>query len=629
MMRVRLFVAVCCSLLMLLPSAGAQPPAPAPAPASPVGTTIDAGGSRFIRPYRAPDIGPINLANTNRLDALLRAGKLYLSIQDVIALALENNLDIELQRYGPRIARADFKRASAGSALRGVSTGISTASSPGATMNGMNVNAFTSAGPATLNLDPVVVTSYNRNHQTTPQTSSFVTGTNSLVTTTGATNVSLQKSYLTGTTTSLGWDTTQSLSNSYRNDFNPARSGGISLNVQQHLLQGFGVALNNRFIRIAKNNLRLSDLTFQQQVIITVAAVESLYWDLVSFNENVKVSQQALALAEKLYNDNKKQVEIGTLAPIEIVRAEAEVAARQQDLTVAETQLLFQETIIKNALSRTGVASPSVSEARIIPTDRMNVPEKDAMPPMQELVTKAVESRPDVAQTRIVMANAQISLRGSKNVLLPSLDFTGSLRNNGLAGDVNQVPTPGLTYDQRVAAVNPYFLGGMGRMMEQIMRHNFPNYSFGFQLNIPLRNRTAQADVVRDQLVVRQAQIQEQQQINQVRVDVVNGMVGVQQARARYQSAVKGRVLQEQTLDAEQKKYALGASTVFLVIQAQRDLATARYTEVAAQAAYSKARVQLDLATGQTLPASNIVIDEAQKGRVSTPPSALPAGSSN
>ena len=191
------------------------------------------------------------------------------------------------------------------------------------------------------------------------------------------------------------------------------------------------------------------------------------------------------------------------------------------------------------------------------------------------------------------------------------------------------MPTPGLTYDQRVAAVNPYFLGGMGRMMEQIMRHNFPNYSFGFQLNIPLRNRTAQADMVRDQLVVRQAQIQEQQQINQVRVDVVNGMVGVQQARARYQSAVKGRVLQEQTLDAEQKKYALGASTVFLVIQAQRDLATARYTEVAAQAAYSKARVQLDLATGQTLPASNIVIDEAEKGRVSKAPSALPPGSSN
>jgi len=419
--------------------------------------------------------------------------------------------------------------------------------------------------------------------------------------------------------------------NSYRNDFNPSLSGDFNLTITQHLLQGFGLALNSRNIRVAKNNLKLSDLTFQQQVITTVAAVMNLYWDLVSYNEDRKVRLQALALAEKLYNDNKKQVEIGTMAPIEIVKAEAEVAQRQQELTVSETQLFQQEIILKNTLSRTGVASPSLAGAHIIPTDRIQLPEKEVLPAAEELVAKAIASRPDIAQTNIQIENSKINLTGVKNSLRPSLDLVGTFRNNGLVGEVNQLPQPaipgvsaGVTAEQRALTVNDFFVGGLGRLMNQLVSRNFPDYGFTFQLNIPLRNRSAQADVTRSQLALRQSEVRQQQILNQLRVDVQNALVSVQQARARYNAALKARVLQEQNLDAEQKKYALGASTIYFVIQAQRDLASAGSTEVAALAAYGKAKVEMDRSTGQTLAANNIVVEEAYRGQVAAPPSRIP-----
>jgi len=606
-------------------------------------------GNPLLAPYRAREEAPVNLANSNRLEALLKAGQLYLSLQDAIALALENNLDIELQRYGPRIAKADLLRARAGGAISGVATSVATGASSAASASGVlaGSSSTTSAaggtistgvaatssggGPATPSLDPLITSSYNLSHGTRPLTSSFTTGTNSLITNTSATSFGIQKGFLTGTNLAFSWDTSRVAQNSYRNDFNPSLTGSFSLTISQRLLQGFGLALNSRNIRIARNNLRVSDLTFEQQVITTVASVMNLYWDLVSFNEDRKVRLQALALAEKLYNDNKKQVEIGTMAPIEIVKAEAEVAQRQQELTVSETQLLQQETILKNALSRTGVASPSLAEARIIPTDRIQIPEQETLPPVSELVAKALANRPDIAQTNLQIENSKITISGVKNSLRPSLDVAGTFRNNGLVGEVNQLPqpaipgiSPGVTPEQRALTVDRFFVGGLGGLMNQLFSRNFPDYGVSFQLNIPLRNRSAQADLARSQLTLRQNEIRQQQQLNQVRVEVQNALISLQQARARYNAAVKARILQEQNLDAEQKKYALGASTIYFVIQAQRDLASARSSEVAALAAYGKARVELDRATGQTLAANNIVIEDAYKGHVAAPPSPIP-----
>ena len=283
--------------------------------------------------------------------------------------------------------------------------------------------------------------------------------------------------------------------------------------------------------------------------------------------------------------------------------------------------MVQQETILKNALSRNGVASPSISEARIIPTDRIQVPQTEAVRPVQDMVAEALRSRPEVAQQKIGLVNDKINLQGSRSQLLPSLNASVNFNNNGLAGDVSDLP---LLPGQAPRNVTPYFIGGYGTVLGQLFRRNFPDYNASINLNIPLRNRSAQADMILDQLAVRQREIGIQQQENQVRVDVQNALIALQQSRATYEAAAKTRILREQTLDAEQKKYALGASTIFNVILVQRDLAVAQSAEVNALSAYSKARVQLDAATGQTLDNNNVSIGEAFRGSVSRPPSPLP-----
>jgi outer membrane protein len=351
------------------------------------------------------------------------------------------------------------------------------------------------------------------------------------------------------------------------------------------------------------------------------------YWDLVSYNEDVKVKQQALALSEKLYNDNKKQVEIGTLAPIEIVRAEAEVAARQQDLLVSQTNVLQQETILKSYISKTGTASPALAEARIIATDQIRIPETEAIEPMQDLVARAIRNRPELEQNQIQLDNSQINVKATRNAMLPSVDAFAILRNNALAGQINTITPPAGVPSSilgRGSNIDPYFLGGYGTVLGQLFGRNFPDYSVGLQLNVPLRNRAAQADMMTAQLNLRQLQLQQQQTVNGVRVDVQNTLIAVQQARARHQAAVKNRVLQEQTLDAEQKKYSLGASTIFNVIFAQRDLATAQGNEVVAMSAYIHARTDFDRALGVTLETNHVEVREAFKGAIGRPPSALP-----
>jgi outer membrane protein TolC len=627
--------------------------APAQAPAS---QKLSQGGfgSAFTNPYRWEELAPIDLANSTRLESLLRAGNIYLSLQDAIALALENNLDIQYQRYTPMSSEASLLRAEAGGPLRGVPTGIQTATTSGLSQvtgtgegsggastgggaggggsrgggggdTGSQLGTIiTATGTTVPNLDPELYFVGQAGHITSPQTNSFTTGTNALVLTNKVLNYGIQKSFITGTSIQFGANNANRSSNAYRIDFNPYTNASASLTITQRLLQGFGLAVNNRYIRVAKNNRRISDLTFRQQIIATVSQIVSGYWDLVSFNENVKVRRQALELAEKLYEDNKKQVEIGTLAPIEIVRAEAEVATARQQLVNAETALLQQETLMKNALSKTGVASPTLADARIIPTDRITVPEQETVTPIQDLTAEAFQKRPDLAQASLNIENAKISLAGSKSQLRPSLDVQAQFQNNGLAGQPNAVPIPpGDSFFQR-GQVDPFLVGGYGTAMSQIFARNFPDYSVAFQLVIPLRNRAAKGDMVIDQVNLRQAEIRQQQMINGVRADVRNALIALQQARAGYQAAVKARVLQEQTLDAEQKKYALGASTIFFVIQAQRDLAQARSAEVAAESAYAKSKVQLDAATGRTLDVNNISIEEAMAGRVSRPPSALP-----
>lgn len=644
----RSILAMICAALVVAPAApGQRPPG-----TDPTSDPRLSGGNffeRLARPYTAPEIPAVRLDNSSRLQSLVRAGRIYLSLRDTIALALENNLDIAVSRFGPAIAEADLMRAEAGGLLRGVPQAVQQGASSAAVQatggftgvggastgttgtggsSGTGGTVITQTGTSIPNLDPSFFVSYNWGHNSRPQANTVTTGLTALAFNAQSFQSGIQKSWLTGTTTSLAWLTDSTTSNNPVNNINPVSTGSLSFTVTQRLLQGFGIAVNNRNIRIAKNNQRLSDVIFRQQVIATVSSVLNLYWDLVSFNEDLRVKRQALAVAQKFLEDQKKQVEIGTIAPIEIVRAEARVAQAQQELTNAETNVLQQETILKNVLSRTGVASPELADVRIVPTDTLDIPEQEPVEPIQDLVEQALQKRPELEVTRINIENTKIGIAGSRSQLLPSLDLQLNLANRALAGTPNGLPLPSNL--QNVSrAVDPFFVGGFGSVMGQLFRRNFPDYAVGFQLNIPIRNRTAQADYTRDMLQLRQQELRAQAQINDIRVGVQQALIAVQQARARHEFAVKERILQEQTLDAEQKKYALGASTAFQVIQTQRDLAQAQAAEVAAMAAYQRARTQLDFATGRILEKYNIEIEEAKQGQVSWMPSPIPAVDDN
>jgi outer membrane protein TolC len=652
MTGIRQYVAVLCALLLAAPAGGfaaeppqsqaGQPGAGAPLPAQPADAPRTGVVGWVTNPYRPVAEPPSSLTDSNRLDSLLRAGNLYLSMQDTIALALENNLDIAIERYGPLLADAALRKARAGSLASGVSTSVlagpssATVSSSGTTAGTNNsagaissnasssavgASALSSSGPAIPVLDPMLTGGLNWGHLTTPQTSAFLTGTNSLIQNQDVGNFGIQQAFLTGTTVSLGLNNTKTASNNPRSDFSPATNSSLSFALTQHLLQGFGAGVNARQIHIAKNNREVSDLTFKLQVETTVAAVMELYWDLVSFNESVQVARDALTASHRLLEDNRKQVEVGTLAQIEVVRAEAEIASGEQALLVAETRALQQETILKTALSRTGVANPAIAAAHIVTTDRMQMPAVEPVTPLQDMTALAITSRSELAQSRIQLTNQELTIRGSKNGLLPTLDVVANLSNSALAGQINPLPALAGSPHSNTA----FFIGGYGTVLAQLFARNFPNYSVGLNLNIPIRNRAAQAQVISDELTYRQQQLSLQRLENQVRVDVQNAMIGVSQARAQHQAALKAQDLQLQTLDAEQKKLALGASIIYNVILAERDLVTAKSNLVAAEAAYSKARVELDRATGQILYNNNVSVDEAVKGVVARPPSPIPA----
>ena len=364
----------------------------------------------------------------------------------------------------------------------------------------------------------------------------------------------------------------------------------------------------------------------------TVNNVDNLYWDLVSFNESLKVKQKTLELNTKLYNDNKRRSELGAIAPIDIIQAEAEVKASQQDVTTAQSQVLQQEMILKSVLTRDGLEKLDIMTARIIPTDHYELPAQEQIQPIQDLIAQAVTNRPDVEQSRISIENAQISSRGTRDAMLPSLTAFASTSNSGLAGQVNALPVPvtqpngtGTTFVRTPADVNGYFLGGYGTVLGQLFGRNFPNYSAGVSLNISIRNRAAQADYITDQLNFRQQQIQDHQLRNNIRLNLINARTALEQARAAYDTSVEARRLQEQTFNGTRRKYELGTATILDVVIGQRDTTTRELAEVDARNQYIRARNNLQNILGNILQQYDVNIDEARKGQVSRPPDMVPA----
>jgi len=589
----------------------------------------------LTNPYRQRTVPAIDLNNSPRLETLVRAGNLYLTAPDVVALAIENNLDVEVQRYGPLLAQEVLRRAQSGGALRSVGLGVA-AGPQSVSLQGVSVNSggaaastagngvssgggiVTQLGPSLLSLDPTLLAFTNFAHTTSPQSNTFLTGTTSLVLGTQTYEAQYAQNWVFGLTAQLTYVSTRTRVNSSFYSLNPFTSGDLDLQITQNLLQGFGASVNGRNIRVQKNNVKVMDLQFKNQLITTVSAILNLYWDLVSFRQDVQARQREVDAAQQLLQDNRRQVELGSLAEIEVTRAEAQVYSGQQDLVVSQTNLLQQETILKNALVRDGVVRGNLANVRVIPLDRIAIPESDNLRPLDELTQQATEKRVEVSTNRINIESNEMNLVGIKNSLKPTLQAFAELTNNALAGQATSAAAEALA-----------FSGGYGNFLSQIFQRNYPNYSAGLSLNITLRNRAAQSDYVTSQLELRQNELNLRKSVNQVRVDVENAVIGLQQARARYNAAAKARELQQKTLDADQEKYRLGASTSYQVVQDQRDLASAVSTEVQALANYTHARIAYDQAMGTTLETNNVSIDEAKAGRISRPsalPANLPAG---
>lgn len=591
----------------------------------------------LTRPYQTKIIQPPRLTNSPRLNSLIRAGILYLSAQDVVALAIENNIDVEVQRYTPLLAREVLRRAEAGGALRSVglpvAAGPQSVSLQGVTVNPAGLSAsggggissgggiVTQLGPPIPSLDPTVSGFVNFQHATTPQSNTVLTGTTSLVQKTRSVQASYSQNFVFGLSTQLSYSSNYVRLNSPLFNLNPFTTGNLDLQITQNLLQGFGAPVNGRNIRVQRNNVKVSDLQFRQQVSTTVAAALNLYWDYVAFADDVLARRTAVETARTLLANNKRQVELGALAEIEITRAEAQLYAAMQDLTIAQTNLLQQATILKNAISRNGVAEAGLTNVPIVPLDPLPVPAAAQVRPLQDLVADALANRVEIQQAHLNLESNNLNLTGIRNSLKPSLQAFAQFTNNGLTGDLTPLGAaiPGVDY----------LAGGYGNLLGQIFRRNYPNYSAGFSLNIPLRNRAAQADYAISVLELRQNELSLKRSTSQVRVDVENALIGIEQARARYEAATKSRMLQEQVLQADQRKLELGAAAPFQVIQDQRDLATAKSQETQAMANFTHARIALDEALGMTLDVHNIVLDDALRGRmatVSTLPAELPKG---
>ncbi len=562
--------------------------------------------SGFTHNYSPKYVPPIDLSSSGRADSLIRAGNMYLSLSDAIALALENNIDIEVSRYTYPINE---------SALRASHTS-----------NGAGVN-----------YDPVLTSTINWGHSATIQQNTITAGGQSVnVGDTRTKNFGIQQGFMTGGNATLGFDNTSSTTNNVNNIFLPSYRSGLSLQGTQPLLQGFGLAFNTRNIRVAKNNIRLTDYQFEQQLNTTLNTVISTYWNLVSAALAVDVAQQTLDLSKKLLDDNKKQLEIGTMAPLDVLQAQQQVSTSETSLITAQTAVEQQEANLKNLLSRNGLASTAIADVHIVPTDRITVPDVEPIQPVQDVVAKALDNRPELAQQRIQVDNSKINLTGTRNSMLPQLNLTGNVSNPG-GGGVFDFSAPNINPQTGLPVVdkngnlvprqspNPDLIGGYGNVLHQLFGIPTVNYTLGFTLNIPLRNRAAQEQYIQQDLQLRQAELNLQKERNQIRLDVQNALIAVKNARARYQSASVASSVAQQVYEAEQKKYALGASTSYLVVQHQTDLANARQSEVAALSAYALAKLQLDQATGTILQSNNISIDEVKNGRISKAPSPIPA----
>ncbi len=637
----------------------------------PTGHDYSQSKRQWINPiaqYTQTTVPAPSFANSPRLDDLYRNGKIYLSLDDAILLALQNNYDIAIARYNLDIADTDLLRARSGLSFLGVNNGLLTgtlggstspvfsASPAGAGANNAAATTNTStvqtagaagggpggtsvgagggaSGPSGINettlgagplvtplepLDPSVTGNIQLERAYFPQSSSFHTNSFTLDQNTDMYNFGYTQGFLPGETLAVTFDNSRITSNSIFNFYSPTINTSFNAQITQHLLQGFGQTVNGRYIAITKNNRRITDSSFRAQLLYTIDQIENIYWGLVGAYEDEQAKEGALRQSMQLASDDQKQLQIGTLAPLDVVNANAGVASDRQALIASQTKLQYQELIIKQAIAR-NLDDPIFAAAPVIPTDRVSLMQtQEEEKPVEALVQEAYANSPAIEQAQLGLKNQEITLKSVRNALLPQLDIYGFYGASGLAGA--QSPFINCAGPFKLCAGTPGSQIGYSTAFQNLFNSSGSNKGAGINLTLPLRNRQAQAQQARAELEYRQSQMRLQQMYVQIRMNVINQLYALQNDRATVQSAEASLEYARQSLDAEQKKYRLGASTTANVLLQMRSLEAAQDNKIAAQTTYAVDRAALSQLVADTLDKYGIYITEAATGKIQHTP---------
>jgi len=646
--------------LVLRAQDASAPPPSAPQPSAPRPTTAQpfhledyskprSAFPHILQPYMPRQVDQPNVGNSPRIDTLMHDGKIYLSIDEAVALTLENNLDIDIARYNLNIADTDLLRAKSGANILGVNAGI-VQNTPGGGVGGLGGTVGSGTGGTTVapsgvgtgtnglvsstlgigstitSFDPIVTSTLQLDRDNTESIS--VDSVPLLSENTYTANFGYTQGFEWGTTFAAGFNNNHVATNSPISLLSPGISSNFQVRLTQNLLQGFGSLPNTRFIRIAKNNREISDVAFRLQIITTVDQIEDMYWDLVYAYENVRVQQEALTYAQKALDDSKKQAQVGTVPPIQVVSAQSTVSTDEQNLILAQNNLELQKLLMKNAVSRS-IEDPMLAEADVIPTSTMQIPREEAVIPTQDLINEALAHRAELAESRIDLNSRDLSSKAVRNAMLPTLDAFAYYSGSGIGGNVNPTILPPTCNTgppncfSGPNAPSPFSNGGpvsYGSTLTQLFNGTAPDKGVGLTLTIPLRNREAQANQVRAELEYRQAQVRLHQLENQIRIEVRNAQFDVKQNRASVQAAQYAVDFARQTLDADQQKLKVGLTTTTAILQDASVLTTSDSNLVSAKAAYEKSRIELDRATGLLLDHAGIDVAEATRGQVTSLP---------
>ena len=577
--------------------------------------------------YRGKSVPPPSLENSARLDSLIKDGKLYLSLQNAIDLALENNLDLVIARYNLPIAQMDVLRTQAGGSVRGVNTGVvsgtpggagvsfggSSGAGAGGTSGGAGgagagasglVQSTLGTGSAVNSYDPMINAKTYVDHTTQLLPNQTLYGVPVIHQNTFEGTVSYAQAFATGSAIQVEWDNNRQTTNSPNNTLNPQLNSYFEFYATQQLLAGFGLGPNLRFLRIARTNQKVSDIAFRAQLISTVTQICDLYWDLVNAYDNEQVGERSVAFATQTLDTSRKQLSLQAIPEMDVLKAEADLATRQQDLTIARTNLELQELYMKNAITRS-LDDSVLQEMPVVPVDHIGTTVEPDSEPVQQMITDALSRRTELQESSLVLQNSELSRKTARNALLPSLSVYGFYAGSGYAGTPNPLSGAG-------ANVPAGFTGAV----DNAFNYSSPEYQVGFQLSVPLRNRIAKADQYRTELEYRQSQVYLEELKKRIRIEVRNARFALEQGASRVDAARHARDLAQKTLDITQQEQKLGAGSNQQTLSAEHDLALADSALVTAETDYEKARIEVRRATGSVLEDYGISVADAKTGVV-------------